>query len=646
MPLPTPEEIAQLQAYADQFKADMAGPTAVQPGGGAGLPADYDPTKDPEIDALQAYAHQMGLMPGGPSAVQDALDRSNQPVEDLSGAGGGTAHLGLNLALPMSDADRAAQVAAHAKGTGPGGNLSTMGPSWAPNAAAKDQAVIRPPPPPPPTDPREHQDPKAFNQQHPLQVMDKDAFDAKFNAPTPDAGAPDIVDTMFPVVGGAAGGAGGPMVIKGGRTSVLTPQGEQAFTEGAEDRLKALDDQDPKKYIDAQRAAIDAATKARNEAYLNEKAVLDGQIAAQQAKAHQLAQAEAQADATAKAAADEVTNSEVDPERFFHSRSTFQSIALALGVGAGAFGQALGGGPNRAWDMIQSSINQDIDAQKVNLAKKQRSADSALARAKDATGSLDQAEQIVRIQQLTAAQQQTAQLMAAAGDEQQKARLMEIEQKINAGLLDAKGALKESYAITDAQLHPMTPDRVIGGGGGAAAGAATKLAGDVVNVPDGNGGWNAFVVKNEKARDEILDESAKFATVQNIYGQMKQYLDKGGLNWRTDPTSQAAITSLRGQILSIGKRATGESSDNDWDHLVDQAGDPKAWLADGAKIMKQYIDNKRIAVLNRVKAANGYPAQAVTARDNSGALLPGAVVTGATTPSTGQKPPGFKDQPK
>jgi hypothetical protein len=104
---------------------------------------------------------------------------------------------------------------------------------------------------------------------------------------------------------------------------------------------------------------------------------------------------------------------------------------------------------------------------------------------------------------------------------------------------------------------------------------------------------------------------------------------------------------VSGKLEACGRKPDPrESSDKDWDHLVDQAGDPKAWLADGAKIMRQYIDNKRLAVLNRVKAANGYPATSVTARDTSGSLVPGAVISGATNPGPGQKPPGFKEQPK
>lgn len=59
---------------------------------------------------------------------------------------------------------------------------------------------------------------------------------------------------------------------------------------------------------------------------------------------------------------------QVDPQRFWHSKSTGTKILAAISMGLGAAGAALSGTRNTAADIIQGEIDRDIRAQEVAIA--------------------------------------------------------------------------------------------------------------------------------------------------------------------------------------------------------------------------------------------------------------------------------------
>jgi hypothetical protein len=80
-------------------------------------------------------------------------------------------------------------------------------------------------------------------------------------------------------------------------------------------------------------------------------------------------------EAESSAALDDYVKSEIDPSRYWESKSTGGKIASILGLALGAFGSALQAkagisAPNQAMDMLQNAMKQDIDIQKANIAKK------------------------------------------------------------------------------------------------------------------------------------------------------------------------------------------------------------------------------------------------------------------------------------
>ena len=70
------------------------------------------------------------------------------------------------------------------------------------------------------------------------------------------------------------------------------------------------------------------------------------------------------------AEAQELRNEKPDPQHWFKERGTAGSILAAIAMGAGAFGAAITHSPNFAMDIINKSIDRDIDAQTADLDNK------------------------------------------------------------------------------------------------------------------------------------------------------------------------------------------------------------------------------------------------------------------------------------
>mgnify|MGYP001565290623 CR=1 FL=1 len=97
----------------------------------------------------------------------------------------------------------------------------------------------------------------------------------------------------------------------------------------------------------------------------------------------------------------ELADAQVDPDRWMGQKGTGGQIAAAIAMGLGALGSSLGGGPNYAMQIIQSSIDRDIDAQKTNLANKRANLGdkrAGLAMLRDKLGDDDTAAAMMKAQ--------------------------------------------------------------------------------------------------------------------------------------------------------------------------------------------------------------------------------------------------------
>jgi hypothetical protein len=103
------------------------------------------------------------------------------------------------------------------------------------------------------------------------------------------------------------------------------------------------------------------------------RAKQDEYYAAQEAewKAHQAAKQKTLDDTERLTReAQELANAKIDPDKWWHDRSTPQTIAAVISVIAGGLAAAKTGGPNSGLAMIQQAIDRDIDSQKESIALK------------------------------------------------------------------------------------------------------------------------------------------------------------------------------------------------------------------------------------------------------------------------------------
>ena len=66
---------------------------------------------------------------------------------------------------------------------------------------------------------------------------------------------------------------------------------------------------------------------------------------------------------------DQFSNASIDPQRLFHNQTTGQSIAAAISLALGGALQVRTGQPNPALAIINRAVDNDIDAQKMNMEK-------------------------------------------------------------------------------------------------------------------------------------------------------------------------------------------------------------------------------------------------------------------------------------
>jgi hypothetical protein len=124
---------------------------------------------------------------------------------------------------------------------------------------------------------------------------------------------------------------------------------------------------------DLARKKVDAVQTEADAQKEKNTAVSAGKLEALATAQHQLAEsqrnmAEAQRqadqdDAEAKQRALDIRNMKVDPDRYVHSKSTFQKIMMGISIGLGAFGH----GSNAGLDIVNAGIQHDIDAQKQDI---------------------------------------------------------------------------------------------------------------------------------------------------------------------------------------------------------------------------------------------------------------------------------------
>jgi hypothetical protein len=145
-----------------------------------------------------------------------------------------------------------------------------------------------------------------------------------------------------------------------------------------------------------------------------------------------------------------IAKEKVDPTRIFNGDSgAIRAIGSAIAVGLGAFGAALTGGQNYALQIIQASIDRDIEAQKENIQNRQEANQTALARIQQQYGvPHEEATKILRSHELRYAEMTAQKFAAQAGTVQAQQKALELVQ-----------GLSQARMKNDAEFYEMVNGR-------------------------------------------------------------------------------------------------------------------------------------------------------------------------------------------
>lgn len=239
----------------------------------------------------------------------------------------------------------------------------------------------------------------------------------------------------------------------------------------------------------------------------------------------------------------DISDGHIDARRFINSKSDGGKIMTAIGIMLGGLGQGMARlSSNPAMDFLNKQIEQDIDAQKAELGKKQ----NLLAANEHQFGNLRDATNMTRVMM---ADQYITKL------EEAKAKATTPMAKANADV--AIGQLKQKYAPLQAQVaQSMTVRNALQEGKMSVAQA----------IP-------AIVPKEHQA--EALKELGEVENAQKGAQQAEQAmrevakLQSSGQRLGSPIQSNSKINALNLQIANIGKQLFGNMSEQELKMLKD-----------------------------------------------------------------------------
>lgn len=182
--------------------------------------------------------------------------------------------------------------------------------------------------------------------------------------------------------------------------------------------LKFPNEQEYEKNLKSQEAGVSALGAAQSsgaaeqaKAYENQQKAIQSQMDSYKAGREAL-------DAEHKQLFQDVSNTKIDPNRIWHDASTGQKVAASIGMILGGMGAGLTGGPNQALGVIQALQNRDLEAQKMDLGKKE----SLLSRNLQKYHNLDMAMNATMLQQNAMTQGLVASAAARSNSAQARAQ--------------------------------------------------------------------------------------------------------------------------------------------------------------------------------------------------------------------------------
>ncbi len=374
-----------------------------------------------------------------------------------------------------------------------------------------------------------------------------------------------------------------------------------------------------------------AATKAADALSAQQEAIAkirDKSIADSEARALQQAEidkqrqdAYTQQSKQYQAALDAAANGTVDPDRWMHSQSTGTRILMAIGAGLGGFVNAKTGAPNPMIQMVQKSIDRDIQAQEHDLATKRYAAGSKL----NALGELRAQGMDARL-----AANALEQMHWKNAEEQIKATAAHTDSPvIQANKDEALASINDKRTALDMQADELMHHNAQFVG---AQGLPKTDMGKVFTSTDGQ----QYMARNEESR-KIL--AASNATVSNIHAALDDYKSALKNVGATDiaaskvgymtPAMSAAFTAYN-HALSPMRQA---QDDGVWKkgevEMLAQTLTPPDHIS-GDPIAQANLAQRQAAETNArlMKVESALPVQTGFAQTPTGQLAPSAAYTG------------------
>lgn len=160
---------------------------------------------------------------------------------------------------------------------------------------------------------------------------------------------------------------------------------------------------------------------------------------------------------------DMLANSDIDPNRLFANMGTGSKIMAGIGLALGALGQAVGGpgGKNLALDVIEKSIDRDIEAQKASFLNKTRIVEAArtgFAQYMNVLGDKRAATIAEANRQLQYTSAVIDGMKAKAGSQEQLAKIDQLQGQIKSSMTLKQAELEKT--ITDQTIKTKTAEAV------------------------------------------------------------------------------------------------------------------------------------------------------------------------------------------
>lgn len=298
----------------------------------------------------------------------------------------------------------------------------------------------------------------------------------------------------------------------------------------------------------------------------------------------------------------DIANSHIDPKRYLSSLSTGSKIQNGIGLILGGMGAGLTHGPNLAYNYLQSQIQNDLDAQKNDLGKKE----TLLSHNFQQTGDLREAYNMTKLQNNDILASHLRMTADQTSDPIAKARAMQIY-----GMTMQNSAqLQHQMAITKMQQNAF------GGQGGtnnsmALESMTPEMRERAVQLP--GGGMKLAITK-----DGAKEVRQQIQTMQPINDSLDELERLGPSALIPGSPENQKAKSIQAQLIPLVNENAGlkRLSSEDINNIKNMLKDPTSFsgqIAGGARTreFKAFLNNKLLNSMGNQLEGGMAPSKAV-----------------------------------